>query len=565
MAANYDGADDENDIDQLQITEPVGRTSVSSASTTHESSGYSTPATSAVTTPAPVKDEASIRRPKRRMASSLSHEVSSATATVVHRAKALRNSEFALNPSSSRKRSQQVLDSEDEEDDFEDNSRDAQLARALQNEENERSELVSTEPQTSLGTSRRGRPRRSVLPKTDYAADLSEDDYGLNPPTKKPKLSDRKGKGRGFTVPDSDEESEFTDGSSSADGNDLPKFLNLTDEDELPNPPRRPVQPRRRPGNNSAQRRGTYQQPPDLAIEPTDDAAPIGPTDDTAPVEQPDAVNEEDSGDESELPDFSTMSHAQRRAYRLERRAKASRDRLEKHHPELLTMWKELKDLPKIPPTKAEQPTNISRELKPFQLEGLNWMKMMEKTKWGGGLLGDEMGMGKTIQAVSLIMSDYPAKNPSLVLIPPVALMQWQQEIAQYTDGTLKTFVYHGTNSAAKGVTVATLRKYDVILMSYNSLESLYRFQEKGRKRKDEVAFQKSPVHQIQFHRVILDEAHNIKVRSLHDFFLQQRLTYYCFSNVLPEVLKLALHLRLTTSGVSPVPLFRTVLANSFR
>lgn len=521
MAANYDGADDENDIDPLQIAEPVGQTSVSSASTTNESSGYSTPATSAVTTPAPVKYEASTSRPKRRMASSLSHEVSSATATVVHRAKALRNSEFALIPSSSRKRSQQVLDSEDEEDDFEDNSRDAQLARALQNEENERSELVSTEPQVSLGTSRRGRPRRSVLPKMDYAAHLSEDDYGFNPPTKKAKLSDRKGKGRGVTVPDSDEESEFTDGSSSADRNDLPNFLNLTDEDELPNPPRRPVQPRRRPRNNPAQRRGTVQQPPAHAVDTTDDAAPIEPTDDTAPVEQPDAVNEEDSGDESELPDFSTMTHVQRRAYRLGRRAKASRDRLEKHHPELLTMWKELKDLPKIPPTKAEQPPNISRELKPFQLEGLNWMKMMEKTKWAGGLLGDEMGMGKTIQAVSLIMSDYPAKNPSLVLIPPVALMQWQQEIAQYTDGTLKTFVYHGTNSAAKGVTVATLRKYDVILMSYNSLESLYRFQEKGRKRKDEVAFQKSPVHQIQFHRVILDEAHNIKVRKLHDLFFQ--------------------------------------------
>lgn len=454
--------------------------------------------------------------PRRRIASSLAHEVSSTTATVVHRAKALRNSEFSLNPSRSRKRPHQVLDSEDDEDDYDDNSRDAQLARALQNEENERSELVSTEPQTSLGTSRRGRPRRSVLPKANFAVDLSDDeeDEYFNPPSKKARLPDRKGKGRTMTVPDSDEESEFTDFSSSADEIDLPNFLELMDDEET-KPPRRPAQarrrpfnnptPRRRPFENPTQRHGASQQPSTPAIEPTDD---------TAPVVQLDMANEEDSDDESEMPDFSTMTLGQRRAYRLESRARAARQRLETHHPEILVMWKELRDLPKIPPTKAEQPANISRELKPFQLEGLNWMKMMEKTKWGGGLLGDEMGMGKTIQAVSLIMSDYPAKNPSLVLIPPVALMQWQQEIAQYTDGTLKTFVYHGTNSAAKGVTVATLRKYDVILMSYNSLESLYRFQEKGRKRKDEVAFQKSPVHQIKFHRVILDEAHNIKVRS---------------------------------------------------
>ncbi|KFY36493.1 hypothetical protein V494_05025 [Pseudogymnoascus sp. VKM F-4513 (FW-928)] len=511
MGTSYDGAGD--DIDPLQIAESVGRTSVSSASTTHESSGYSTPATSAVTTPAPVKDEASARGPRRRIASSLAHEVSPAAATVVHRAKALRNSEFALNPSSSRKRTL-IQDSEDDDDEYEDNSRDAQLARALQNEENERSELVSTEPQTSFGASRGGRggrPRRSVVSMTDYAVDLSEDDV-YDPPSKKAKLSDRKGKGRALTVPDSDEESEFTDVSSSAEENDLRTFLDTVDDEDT-KPPRRPVQPRRRPGNNPAQRRGTFQQPSIPAVEPTDDATPVEPTGDTAAVKGTGSSDEEDS-DQSEIPDFSTMTQTQRRAYRLESRAKASRRRLESHHPELMTMWKELRDLPKIPPTKAEQPTNISRELKPFQLEGLNWMKMMEKTKWGGGLLGDEMGMGKTIQAVSLIMSDYPAKNPSLVLIPPVALMQWQQEIAQYTDGTLKTFVYHGTNSAAKGVTVATLRKYDVILMSYNSLESLYRFQEKGRKRKDEVAFQKSPVHQIQFHRVILDEAHNIKQRT---------------------------------------------------
>lgn len=57
-------------------------------------------------------------------------------------------------------------------------------------------------------------------------------------------------------------------------------------------------------------------------------------------------------------------------------------------------------------------------------------MVRQEQTQWKGGLLGDEMGMGKTIQAVSLIMSDYPAKSPTLVLVPPVALMQWQSEIA---------------------------------------------------------------------------------------------------------------------------------------
>jgi DNA repair protein RAD16 len=177
-------------------------------------------------------------------------------------------------------------------------------------------------------------------------------------------------------------------------------------------------------------------------------------------------------------------------------------------------MWDDLEKMPVLKAGKAPQPEQISRQLKPFQLEGLAWMIAMEKLEWKGGLLGDEMGLGKTIQAVSLIMSDYPAKQPTLVLVPPVALMQWQSEIKSYTDGTLKTFVFHGTNQKAKGITVKELKKYDVIMMSYNSLESMYRKQEKGFKRKNGIHLESSVIHDIHFHRIILDEAHCIKTRT---------------------------------------------------
>jgi DNA repair protein RAD16 len=92
--------------------------------------------------------------------------------------------------------------------------------------------------------------------------------------------------------------------------------------------------------------------------------------------------------------------------------------------------------------------------------------------------------------------------------------MQWQSEIASYTDGTLKTFVYHGTNQKTKGITLSQLKKFDVIMMSYNSLESIYRKQEKGFKRKDGIYKEKSVIHALNFHRIILDEAHCIKTRT---------------------------------------------------
>ncbi|KAF2841593.1 hypothetical protein M501DRAFT_928460 [Patellaria atrata CBS 101060] len=199
---------------------------------------------------------------------------------------------------------------------------------------------------------------------------------------------------------------------------------------------------------------------------------------------------------------------------RRDMRKRKERAKLEASHPHIKTMWRNLEAVAIIKPVQAPQPKSINRKLKSFQLEGLDWMIKQEKTQYKGGLLGDEMGMGKTIQAVSLIMSDYPAPEPTLVVVPPVALMQWSNEIREYTDGKLNVLIYHGTNSKAKSLSVAALRKYNVIMISYNSLESLYRKQSKGWGRGDKIIKEASPMHAIEFHRLILDEAHSIKQRT---------------------------------------------------
>ncbi|KAF2747724.1 hypothetical protein M011DRAFT_467331 [Sporormia fimetaria CBS 119925] len=199
---------------------------------------------------------------------------------------------------------------------------------------------------------------------------------------------------------------------------------------------------------------------------------------------------------------------------RWERKRAMNRERAEENHPKLITMWDDLGKIPVLPVQQAEQPESINRRLKPFQLEGLSWMIRQEKTHYKGGLLGDEMGMGKTIQAVSLIMSDYPAKEPTLVVVPPVALMQWSNEIREYTDGKLKVLVYHGTNAKCKKMSVKELKKFDVIMVSYNSLESLHRKENKGWSRGENIIKEASSLHAIKYHRLILDEAHSIKSRT---------------------------------------------------
>ena len=111
-------------------------------------------------------------------------------------------------------------------------------------------------------------------------------------------------------------------------------------------------------------------------------------------------------------------------------------------------------------------------------------------------------------------MSDYPAKDPTLVIVPPVALMQWSSEIATYTDGKLKVLIHHNTDPKVKKLTTKDLKKYDVIMISYSGLESMYRKESKGWKRDDGLVKENSRIHAIHYHRLILDEAHNIKTRT---------------------------------------------------
>jgi DNA repair protein RAD16 len=427
------------------------------------------------------------------------------------------------------KRKRVVEDSED--DDFSDSSPDAKLARRLQDEEDRRvSEVKSTPASSSHGTRR---SKRATLSNSFsfQDSDVSVDEPLFTEPVSKGSARRGKAAAKNAAHP-----AKATTGkgksviSDSDDIDDIDLELKSEDDDDdfSPVPP-----PRRRTRTKSsaqvkasetAKKGASRKAIPEPDVEDMEDSGldggvdgyasdPSSALDSLASMSGYSAPDDGDDDDDDEDPLQAVVDQAvhaantQRRGYsgyKSRRRTKNDRARLESHHPELKTMWIDLENMPLLKAGKAEQPKSISRLLKPFQLEGLAWMKEMEKTKWKGGLLGDEMGLGKTIQAVSLIMSDFPQKQPSLVLVPPVALMQWTNEIKSYTDGTLETLVMHGTNAKAKNLTVAELKKYDVIIMSYNSLESMYRKQEKGFKRKEGVYKEDSAIHQILFHRVIV-------------------------------------------------------------
>lgn len=171
-------------------------------------------------------------------------------------------------------------------------------------------------------------------------------------------------------------------------------------------------------------------------------------------------------------------------------------------------------------------------------------------------LIVDDMGMGKTLQAISLLLKSREKEkekekdtgnennttlsstddkgnkkkntkekegeaisnnedgycNSTLVICPLVALSQWQTEIEKYTkSNTLSVLIYHGSQRASS---VLELTKNDVILTSYSVLETEYRYEKKGYKRNGQIIKRPSLLHAVKWKRVIIDEAHSIKTRS---------------------------------------------------
>ncbi|TDL24597.1 hypothetical protein BD410DRAFT_786110 [Rickenella mellea] len=175
--------------------------------------------------------------------------------------------------------------------------------------------------------------------------------------------------------------------------------------------------------------------------------------------------------------------------------------------------------------------------LMPHQAIGVAWMMTKEKNGTMGGVLGDEMGLGKTVQMIATMVfnqSDAPAVKTNLILAPVALLDQWKLEIELKTNYGLSTFIYHGSKKAKSR---KELQKYDVVLTSYHTLmlewpdEEAELKEEKMRKKRKKsgdnfIETDESEVERkkkkkkdqkpgllmnMQWFRVVLDEAQNIR------------------------------------------------------
>ncbi|KAG8923262.1 DNA helicase rad5 [Tulasnella sp. 418] len=160
-----------------------------------------------------------------------------------------------------------------------------------------------------------------------------------------------------------------------------------------------------------------------------------------------------------------------------------------------------------------------------------------------GGILADEMGMGKTIQISALIHTNSQpedsdpekVKKPSkakqatlgfknkpststsegsssgpaatLIVAPLSLLAQWKAELERSSkDECLKIFIYHGTSrgDVERLVDPTGDDPVNVVIISYGTLASEHTKTLRGGE---------SPLYEVEWLRVVLDEAHFIKSR----------------------------------------------------
>ncbi|CAO3677494.1 unnamed protein product [Rhizopus stolonifer] len=87
----------------------------------------------------------------------------------------------------------------------------------------------------------------------------------------------------------------------------------------------------------------------------------------------------------------------------------------------------------------------FNNELRPYQLEGLNWLRFCYYSN-RSCILADEMGLGKTVQSVAFLNDVYyqlNVKGPFLIIAPLSTIPHWERAVKAWTD--LNVVDYRGS------------------------------------------------------------------------------------------------------------------------
>ncbi|KAI3715446.1 hypothetical protein L6452_22428 [Arctium lappa] len=146
----------------------------------------------------------------------------------------------------------------------------------------------------------------------------------------------------------------------------------------------------------------------------------------------------------------------------------------------------------------TEQPLMLQGgELRPYQLEGLQWMLSLFNNNLNG-ILADEMGLGKTIQTISLIaylMESKGVTGPHLIVAPKAVLPNWINEFSTWAP-SIGAVLYDGRLEERKAMReeYSGEGKFNVLITHY-----------------DLIMRDKAFLKKIHWYYMIVDEGHRLK------------------------------------------------------
>ena len=143
----------------------------------------------------------------------------------------------------------------------------------------------------------------------------------------------------------------------------------------------------------------------------------------------------------------------------------------------------------------------LQGNLREYQKRGVSWLQYLERLGLNG-CLADDMGLGKSVQVIARLVQERDEGDggatssvmPTLLIAPTSVVGNWQKEILKFAPH-LKTMVHHGSNRIQQQADFkAASLQHDVVISSFTLA------------RKDEKL-----LSSVKWHRVVLDEAQNIK------------------------------------------------------
>ena len=121
----------------------------------------------------------------------------------------------------------------------------------------------------------------------------------------------------------------------------------------------------------------------------------------------------------------------------------------------------------------------LKASLRPYQQEGVNWLRLLSRLGLGA-CLADDMGLGKTMQIISLLLVEKKrlSERPALLILPASLLTNWQAELARFAPSLRCLFLHSSQfNKTLNKKTLAAmaddptaLDNIDLVLTTYGTL-----------------------------------------------------------------------------------------------